>query len=135
VITAVDSNVIYDVLTVDASFYEESKANLARAHAEGQLVACEAVWAEVAAGFEDRQAAAARLHQLRIGFVAMDELAAVHAGSLWRVYRRQGGTRQRILADFLIGAHALHHADRLLTRDRGFYRAYFEDLPLVDPTA
>jgi predicted nucleic acid-binding protein len=40
-----------------------------------------------------------------------------------------------MIADFLIGAHALHQANRLLTRDRGFYRDYFDGLEILDPSA
>lgn len=47
------------------------------------------------------------------------------AGAIQYRYRMVGGRRERVVADFLIGAHALHHADRLIARDRGFYLDYF----------
>jgi hypothetical protein len=39
-----------------------------------------------------------------------------------------------VVADFLVGAHAAHAADRLLTRGRGFFRRYFDDLMVLDPS-
>jgi len=54
-----------------------------------------------------------------------------HAGERWMLYRKSGGNRDRIISDFLIGAHALNNAERFLTRDRGFYRSYFNELILL----
>lgn len=60
--------------------------------------------------------------------------AAYAAGQAWHRYRRAGGPRTRIMADFLIGAHATCAADQFITRDRGFYRSHFIELTIVDPS-
>jgi predicted nucleic acid-binding protein len=39
-----------------------------------------------------------------------------------------------VIADFLVGAHAVEQADRLLARDRGFHRLAFAGLAIVDPS-
>jgi hypothetical protein len=98
-------------------------------------VACEIVWAELASVFASGEQVTEALTALQIDFSALDQASAVAAGDAWRAYRRRGGGRTRLVADFLIGAHAMGQTDRLLTRDRGFYRTYFEALEVLDPAA
>jgi predicted nucleic acid-binding protein len=134
VITAVDSNILLDVLGGDPTFGPVSANALRAATQEGRLVACEVVWAEVAGSFTTAGAAQEALERLNVEFSALTVEAALEAGTAWRSYREHGGARTRVTADFLIGAHALCQADRLLSRDRGFYRSYFTRLTLLDPS-
>jgi predicted nucleic acid-binding protein len=134
VITAVDTNVLLDVFKPDPSFAMGSSEALRRCLAEGALVACEVVWAEVAGEFRDSRTATLAMERLGVGFSPLEAAASLRAGDAWRAYRQRGGGRERVVADFLIGAHAAGNAERLLTRDRGFYRAYFKSLRLLDPS-
>jgi predicted nucleic acid-binding protein len=134
VITAVDTNVLLDVFGADPKFSLASSDALRRCLKEGALVASEIVWAETATVFGDTGRFRDAMRKLLAVFSPMTEEAAIRAAGAWRRYRASGGPRDRIAADFLIGAHALVAADRLLTRDRGFYRRYFAGLRIVDPT-
>ncbi len=133
-ITAVDSNVLIDVLKPEPEFGASSSGAIRRCLSEGALVACDVVWAEVAGRFSSSTDLVEKLDRLGVGFSAADRAAALVAGESWARYLKGGGSRNRLIADFLVGAHAAQQADRLLTRDRGFYRTYFSDLDIVDPT-
>lgn len=134
-ITAIDTSVLLDVFTADRTFGQKSKAALRLCLREGQVVACEVVMAEVAAAFSGAAEARAALTDLGIGFDPIGVEAALLAGDVFRTYRARGGYRERVIADFLVGAHAQTNAARLLTRDRGFHRTYFAGLEIVDPAA
>jgi len=133
VITAVDTSVLLDVLANDARFGTASLDALEAARLRGRLIVCPIVWAELRAFFDEDRTLAGALGSAGILFDPFDEPTASLAGAQWRSYRRSGGRRTRLVSDFLVGAHAQVRAGRLLTRDRGFYRRYFDALSITEP--
>ena len=133
-ITAVDTNILIDILEPDPEYGPASRDALVRCIDEGAAVACEVVWAEVATAYAGSGAkVVSGLKHAGIVYSAMSEESALQAAMSWHSYRLRGGTRTRIAADFLIGAHAMVQCDRLLTRDHGFYREYYESLSVITP--
>ena len=132
-ITAVDTSALLDVLRPDPTHLERSLALLEASTALGPTVVCDLVYAELAAGFEREEELQTFLADTRIRCESPNRHALFLAGRMWRAYRTAGGGRSRILSDFVIGAHTRVQAGRLVTRDRGFYRRYFDGLTVVEP--
>jgi predicted nucleic acid-binding protein len=133
-ITAVDTNILLDILVPNEQFYETSADALEEAAGEGSVVISDIVYAELCIHFENQRECDAFLESNEIRVQALTREAHFLASRAWRMYRQQGGKRTRILADFLIGAHGQKQALRLLSRDRGFYRKLFPSLGLIDPS-
>lgn len=130
--TAVDSSVLLDVLTDDPTFAEASEAALQRAMTEGVLLVCETVVAEILPVL-DEEAMTGFLEDWEIRFTPGDLASARLAGSHFARYLERTKKRQVMVPDFLIGAHAQIHSDRLLARDRGYLRDYFKELAVWIP--
>jgi len=130
-ISAVDTSVLLDVITNDPAHADSSQKLLERAYNEGALVISDVVYAELAPQFDAQADLEAVLQSLNIQLVESGADVAYLAGRKWAEYRKAGGGRARLLADFMVGAHAQLRAERLLTRDRGFYRSYFPELQLL----
>ena len=126
--TAVDTNVLLDVFRPDPTHGPQSADWLQRAYDDGAVLVCDVVYAELAPFFGDKLILDAALREVNATLSPIDSDIAYEAGLRWMRYRRAGGPRTRIVADFLIGAHALAAADAFLSRDRGFYGTYFPEL-------
>ena len=137
-ITAIDTNVISALWDRNAALSASVQNVLDTAQNRGRLVISAPVFAELIA-------APGRGESFLNGFVRdtgivvewnLDEPVWRAAGHAFRSYaerrrrQRDPGAR-RILADFLIGAHAFHRGYHLLTLDAGLYRTAFPNLALV----
>jgi hypothetical protein len=134
-ITAIDTNILLDILAPNEEFCDASARALEDAATSGGLVICDLVYAELCIHFATQRECDDFLDASEIRVEPLSREAHFLASRAWRMYRKQGGRRTRILADFLIGAHAQTRATRLLSRDRGFYRRLFPSLILIDPAA
>ena len=132
-ITAIDTNVLLDILIPNEAFYTAS-ADAVEASATGSLVICDIVYSELCIHFEHQGDCDEFLESNEIRVQSLTREAHFLASRTWRTYRQRGGRSGRVLADFLIGAHAQCQATRLLSRDRGFYRDLFPALNVLDPS-
>jgi predicted nucleic acid-binding protein len=133
-ISAVDSNVLIDLLGPPTRFAEPSIAALDICRRQGALIICPVVVAETADYFGSPEAMREMFHAMHLDLHPFDWQDLHRAGECYVNYcRRSRAPKHRMLPDFLVGAHALTHANALLTRDRGYYRTYFPKLVLIEP--
>jgi hypothetical protein len=132
-VTAVDTSVLLDVLLNDPQHAPASIAALRQGSVQGSLILCEIVLAELAPTLAPAEMLQF-LSDWNLTFVPSSQSSAILAGEMFGTYLLRGGKRSRIVPDFIVAAHAQTHAQRLLARDRGYYRDYFKQLQLWDPS-
>lgn len=134
-ITAVDTNVLVGFLLPDHAFNQRAAVALEAAARVGTLVIAPLVYVELlAVPGKTRLWMDEFLQDVGIAVEwELKEATWLEAGEAFVAYaqrrRKSGETPRRIMADFVIGAHALRQADRLLTAD-DWYKTIYKGLRL-----
>ncbi len=135
--TAIDTNVIVALWDSDAALSRDAETALDAAFKRGNLIVAAPVFAELIAApgrSEDFVSLFLEENGIAVDW-NLNESIWRSAGRAFQSYaerrrkQRNHGTR-RLLADFLIGAHALVRGYRLLSLDERLYRAAFPTLKI-----
>jgi predicted nucleic acid-binding protein len=129
----VDTNVLVDVAVRDPKWLDWSRGQLLRLARHEPLVINPIIYSEFSVRYSDRDSVDALLPVSEFHRESLPWAAAFAAGVAFRIYRLAGGGRERVLPDFLIGAHAAIRGHKILTRDPKGYRSYFPDLDIISP--
>lgn len=129
----VDTNVLLDVLEDDPAWADWSVRQL-RAQSQGhELLINPVIYAELSLAFDSAAALDEVIGDMGLTFQELPRPALFLAGRAYVKYRREGGTKNNVLADFFIGAHADVLGCAILTRDARRYRHYFPRVALIVP--
>ena len=129
----VDTNVLVDVLQNDPQWADWSIAQLraqANLHA---LVINPIIYAEMSLSFSTLEVLDEVVRTLGLEVREVPRPALFLAGKAYAQYRRRGGSKDKVLPDFFIGAHAAVEGWPLLTRDASRFRTYFPTLEVLAP--
>ena len=129
----VDTNVLVDVLEDDPEWADWSISQLRAQSKIHPLAINPVIYAELSLTFSTVEALDKTLAGLDLALMELPRPALFLAGKAFVRYRRQGGKKSNVLADFFIGAHAAVLKCPLLTRDARRYQTYFPSVALITP--
>ena len=128
-----DTNIIIDLIGGGEHHGAQWSRRTYERFTEAEQFGCNLiVVAELAAEGAPANEVFRRFDTFRIEVLELDVEGAFAAGRAHRAYRKRGGARTAILADFLIAGHAEALGAPLMTRDRRL-GTYFPNLPLITP--
>lgn len=131
----VDTNVLVDVLEDDPEWADWSIGQLRAQSKIHRLAINPIIYSELSLTFSTVEALDRAVDDLGLAVIEIPRPALFLAGKAFVRYRRQGGKKENVLADFFIGAHAAVSRYPILTRDTRRYASYFANVTLIAPEA
>lgn len=129
----VDTNVLIDISVRDPVWLKWSRSRLEEALRRGSVVINQIIFSEFAIRYATFDEVEALLPDTQLRRESLPFEAAFAAARAYSLYRRAGGSREKVLPDFFIGAHAVVRGYSILTRDVSGYRTYFPSVDLIAP--
>ena len=129
----VDTSVLIDIAVRDPEWLRWSRPQLERLRKAGSVVINQIIYSEFSLRYETIDEVDALLPEDAFRREGLPWDAAFAASRAFALYRRRGGAREKVLPDFLIGAHAMIRGYAILTRDPRGYRQYFPALEIIAP--
>lgn len=130
----IDTSVLLDLAERDPIWLDWSLWALQTASNDGPLVINAVIYAEFSLAYAEIEQLDVALAALDLHVLEIPRPALFLAARQFRKYRRRGGPRTGVLADFFIGAHAAVAGMTLITRDRR-RREWFPTVRVVTPDA
>lgn len=132
-VTIVDTNVLVDLAISGSAWHDWSSGQVLSAFKRGPVVINPIIYAEFSVRYSSMDQVDELLPQSEFRRENLPWAAAFAAAAAFKIYRQSGGGRERVLPDFLIGAHAAIRGYSILTRDSKDYRSYFPAVDLITP--
>ena len=129
----VDTNVLVDILENDPQWADWSIGQLRAQSKIHRLAINPIIYSELSLTFSTVEALDRAVGNLGLALIEVPRPALFLAGKAFVRYRRLGGRKNNVLADFFVGAHAAVSRYPLLTRDTRRYTSYFSDVALIAP--
>ncbi len=129
----VDTNVLVDVLEDDPEWADWSIGQLRAQSKVHRLAINPVIYSELSLTFSTVEALDRAIDDLGLVMIEIPRPALFLAGKAFVRYRRQGGKKNNVLADFFIGAHAAVSGFAVLTRDTRRYVSYFSGVRMISP--
>ncbi len=129
----VDTNVLIDVLNNEPRWADWSIHQLRVQSKIHVLTINPIIYSELSCAFSKIEDLDDVVQVMGLKYAQLPRPALFLAAKAFQVYRKKGGTKNNILGDFFVGAHASVSRLPDLTRDIQRSKTYFASVHLVSP--
>lgn len=129
----IDTCIVTDLADTNSDWFEWSVTTLEKLDQYHTFIINPIIYAECSVGVEKIEEVEALLEHLGFAITPIPKEALFLAGKAFLQYKRQKSGRNKVLPDFIIGAHAAVSGYQLMTRDKGRFSFYFPHINLIMP--